>query len=200
MLTLDTQLATPANFAVLGWDVPRLHDPARDGSQVDYPRRVQGGLDGGFWAIFTPQGTRTRATDAARETLRSAARYREMVAAHPDRFEFALRADDAPRIAAAHKRIAFMSIENGYPLEADLSLLETFYKLGVQLAGVVHFMNSELADSATDPKGPEWPRRLTPRRRAQPSARARRFTEPSTLYARCSMLSALVTSLDLGDF
>jgi len=167
LLTLDTHLDTPANFAVVGWDILGRHEAARDGSQVDYPRLVQGGLDGGFWAIYTPQGPRTSEADhAARDfAIARAVAIREMVAAHPDRFELALKADDAARIAAHHKRIVFLSMENGYPLESDLSLLETFYKLGVRLAGAVHFANNDLADSSTDPKGPEW-HGLSPKGRA----------------------------------
>ncbi len=158
LLTLDTHLDTPANFAVVGWDILGHHETARDGSQVDFPRLVQGGLDGGFWAIYTAQGPRTlEAEHAARDfALARTVAIRDMVAAHPDRFELALRADDAARIAASHKRIVFLSMENGYPVEADVSLLEAFYRLGVRLAGPVHFMNNELADSATDPKGAEW--------------------------------------------
>ena len=158
MLTLDTHLDTPANFELVGWDILTRHEAARDGSQVDLPRLVQGGLDGGFWAIYTPQGARTLGAEhAARDfALRRAVAIREMVAAHTDRFELSLRASDAARIAASHKRVVFLSLENGYPVEADLSLLETFYGLGVRLAGPVHFSNNELADSATDPKGPEW--------------------------------------------
>jgi microsomal dipeptidase-like Zn-dependent dipeptidase len=158
LLTLDTHLDTPANLAVLGWSIGDRHDANRDGSQVDLPRLVQGGLDGGFWAIYTPQGPRTPAGDrAARDfALTRALAIREMVAANPKSFELALRADDATAIAARHKRVVFLSIENAYPLEADLSLLETFYKLGVRLSGLAHFSNNDLADSATDPKGPEW--------------------------------------------
>jgi membrane dipeptidase len=158
LLTLDTHLDTPANLPLTGWDIARRHDVRRDGSQVDLPRMVEGGLDGGFWAIYTPQGPRTPAGErAARDAaLARAVAIREMVAAHPQQFGLALNADDAARIAAQRKRIVFMSIENSYPLEADLSLLETFQKLGVRLAGPVHFANNELADSATDPKGAEW--------------------------------------------
>lgn len=158
MITLDTHLDTPANLPVSGFEILKRHDVKRDGSQVDVPRMIEGGLDGGFWAIYTPQGPRTpEGEHAARDAafLRAVA-IREMVAAHPKEFGIALVADDAARIAAQKKRIVFMSIENSYPVEADLSLLETFYKLGVRLAGPVHFANNELADSATDPKGPEY--------------------------------------------
>jgi membrane dipeptidase len=158
LLTLDSHLDTPANFAILGWDVTARHDLDRDGSQVDLPRLLEGGLDGGFWAIFTPQGPVTPEGDrAARDfALTRAVSIRETVAAHPHDFELALRADDAARIAASHKRIVFLSLENGSPVAGDLSLLSSFYGLGVRLAGLVHFANNGLADSSTDPRGPQW--------------------------------------------
>src|SRR5579863_10114440 len=59
ILTLDTHMDTPMNFARPGWDMMDEHSVDSDLSQVDYPRMVKGGLDGGFFAIFTPQGPRT---------------------------------------------------------------------------------------------------------------------------------------------
>ena len=59
ILTLDTHMDTPMNFARPGWDIMDAHSVAGDLSQVDYPRMVKGGLDGGFFAIYTPQGPRT---------------------------------------------------------------------------------------------------------------------------------------------
>jgi membrane dipeptidase len=158
ILTLDTHMDTPMNFARPGWDIMEAHSVAGDTSQVDYPRMVKGGLDGGFFAIYTPQGPRTpEGLAAARDAaLKRAVEIREMVARHSDKFELAFRADDAARIAASGKRIVFQSIENSYPLGKDLTLLKTFYELGVRMAGPVHFTNNDLADSSTDPKGPEW--------------------------------------------
>jgi membrane dipeptidase len=119
---------------------------------------VKGGLDGGFFAIYTPQGARTpqgfaNARDAA---LKRGVEIREMVARHIDKFELALKADDAAKITARGKRFIFMSVENSYPLGKDLSLMRTFYDLGVRMIGPVHFTNNDLADSSTDPKGAEW--------------------------------------------
>jgi membrane dipeptidase len=158
VLMLDTHLDTPMNFARPGWDIMDAHSVEGDMSQVDYPRMVKGGLDGGFFAIYTPQGPRNaQGFAAARDAaLKRAVEIHEMVARHSDTFAFALRADDAQRIAASGKRVVFMSIENSYPLGKDLTLLKTFYDLGVRMAGPVHFTNNDLADSATDPKGPEW--------------------------------------------
>jgi len=79
---------------------------------------------------------------------------RELVAAHPDKFELAFVAEDAARIAASGKRIVYQSIENSYPLGDDVSLLRVFYKLGVRMIGFIHFKNNQFGDSATDK--PQW--------------------------------------------
>ncbi|MBO9560826.1 MAG: dipeptidase [Caulobacter sp.] len=156
LLTLDTHLDTPANFGRPGWDILDRHDAAKDGSQIDYPRMVEGGLDGGFFAIYTPQGPRTpEATRAARDAaLIRGVEIREMVAKHGDKFGLALKADDAATIAAQGKRVVFMSIENSYPIDGDVTLLSSFYALGVRISGLAHFKNNDMADSATDK--PEW--------------------------------------------
>jgi membrane dipeptidase len=158
LLTLDTHLDTPALFSVAGWSILDRHDVAKDGSQIDLPRMLEGGLDGGFWATYTSQGP---LTDAGRAAARDAALLRlqeihELVAAHADRFELAYTADDAARIAASRRRIVYLSMENGYPIGTDLTLLATFYKLGVRVMGPVHFANNDLGDSSTDPAGPRW--------------------------------------------
>jgi membrane dipeptidase len=156
VITLDTHLDAPANFSQPGWDIIDRHSVDEDGSQIDYPRMVEGGLDGGFFAIYTPAGPRTPAGDAAARdvALVRAIEIREMVARHGDKFALALKADDAAAIVAARKRIVFMSMENSQPVEADLGLMKTFYALGVRMMGPAHFRTNDLADSATDT--PEW--------------------------------------------
>ncbi len=156
-LALDTHLDTPASFvSARGFDIMARHHVHRDGSQVDVPRMNDGGLDGGFWVIFTPQGAlEPDAYEQVRDTaiLRSLAIH-DMVSAHPDTFEMATTAEDAVRINEAGKKIVFQSIENSYPIGEDLSLIETFYKLGVRMIGPVHSRNNQFADSSTD--DPRW--------------------------------------------
>lgn len=155
LLTLDSHMDTASNFSRPGWDIMDRHKVA-DQSQVDYPRMVEGGLKGGFFAIFTRQGPRNAQADlAARDdAIIRAQDIRQMLAKHGDKFELASKADDAAAIMAKGKRFVFMSIENSYPMEGDLSLMDTFQKLGVRLIGPVHSRNNDLADSATDQ--PEW--------------------------------------------
>jgi membrane dipeptidase len=158
-ITLDTHLDTPANLvSPRGFDITKRYDTDREGFQVDLPRMNEGGLDGGFWAIYTPQGPLTpeayaKVRDIA--LLRSAA-IREMAARHSDSFGVALRASDAARIDAEGRKIVFQSIENSYPLGEDISMVETFYKLGVRMIGPVHNGNNQFADSTNDASGPRW--------------------------------------------
>ena len=158
LITLDTHLDTPASLARPGWNIAGKHSYAVDYTQVDLPRMVKGGLDGGFWAIYTPVGplddeSLSKARDFA--IMRGIA-IREMVAHDPAHFELATTAEDAAKIAAKRKRIVYMSIENASPLGHDPTMLRVFYAMGVRLLGFAHFMNNQFADSSTDSKGPKW--------------------------------------------
>lgn len=152
LLTLDTHLDTPASLAFPGWSIMDAHTVAQDYTQVDLPRMKQGGLDGGFWAIYTPQGPLdAESTRKARDFafLRASA-IREMVAAHPESFALASKAADAAAIKASGKRVVYLSIENAWPLGEDPTLLRSFYAMGVRIAGFAHFRTNQFADSSTD--------------------------------------------------
>ncbi|QQV77377.1 dipeptidase [Sphingomonas aliaeris] len=163
-IVLDTHFDTPANLGRPGWSIMDRHSRADSGDQVDYPRMVEGGIDGGFFAIFTAQGPRTPQgdRDARDAAMTRAVQIREMVARHPDVFRLVTTSAEARAAIAAKKRFVFMSMENGYPFEADLSLMRSFQRLGVTMMSPVHFKNDDLADSATD--APEW-NGLSPRGR-----------------------------------
>src|SRR5690606_4622286 len=132
-----------------GFDITARHDVERDGTNVDLPRMNQGGLDGGFWVIYMPQGPLTPDGYAnIRDTaLVRAMSIHKMVAAHPDKFEIALTSADAARIDAAGRKIVYLAIENAYELGDDLTLMDTFYRLGVRMIGPVHNGSNQLADS-----------------------------------------------------
>ena len=152
LLMLDTHLDTPASLALPGWSIMDAHTVAQDYTQVDLPRMKQGGLDGGFWAIYTPQGPLdAESTRKARDfALMRAVAIREMVAAHPESFALASKAADAAAIKASGKRVVYLSIENAWPLGDDPTLLRSFYAMGVRMAGFAHFRTNQFADSSTD--------------------------------------------------
>lgn len=155
LIVLDTHFDTPANMAVGGFDMRQRHDVI-DGSQVDYPRMVEGGVDGGFFVVFTRQGPNTReGNNAARDhALLRTMTIHEMVARNDDLFTLATKADEAAALSKSGKRFVYISMENASPVAGDLTLMKTFYDMGVRMMSPVHSLNNGLADSATDPKGP----------------------------------------------
>ena len=157
LVTLDSHLDTPANLERGDFDVMQGHAGNRL-SQVDYPRMLEGALDGGFWAVYTGQGNRSAAAhlDDRDAGLQRLMKIHNLLAAQPQRFALATTPADAARIKAAGKRVVYISMENASPLVADPSLLRFYYAQGLRLMSTVHFLNNEFADSATDPKEAEW--------------------------------------------
>ena len=151
MLVLDTHLDIPARFESGEWDFSESHRQGWDGTQVDLPRMEQGGLDGGFFVIYTAQGELTPQgyAEARNAALVRATAIHRVIGENRDHLGLALTADDAERLHSEGKRIAFLSIENSWPLGEDLSLLATFHRLGVRMAGPVHSRTNQFADSTT---------------------------------------------------
>jgi membrane dipeptidase len=158
ILVLDSHLDTPRMFDDPAWDILERHDSGTggSGSQVDLPRMREGGLDGGLWVIYTAQRGRSAADNqmARDHGLKRLIQLNRMLAAHPDQFELARTPDDARRIAAAGRRVVFISMENASPLATDPSLLNFYHAQGLRMLGLVHTANNEFADSSTAP--PEW--------------------------------------------
>ncbi|MEO1170349.1 MAG: dipeptidase [Pseudomonadota bacterium] len=151
LLTLDTHLDTPLHLMRPGWNIAERHDYVTDNSQVDIPRMIEGGLDGGFFVIWTPQGELTAegyARAAAMATIRQQM-ILAMIAANSGTVERAQTADDAARITAAGRRFVYQAIENSYPLGEDVGALRRFYDNGVRMVGPVHSATNQFADSAT---------------------------------------------------
>ena len=152
ILTLDSHLDTPLLFHMGSYDFSARGSFADDGTSVDLPRMIEGGLDGGFWVIFTAQGPLDEASYIAARTsaLLRQMSIRELAAKYADQVELAFDSDDAQRIHDEGKIVVFQSMENAYPLGEDISLLEAFYVGGLRMLGPVHFSNNQFADSSTD--------------------------------------------------
>jgi membrane dipeptidase len=156
MLVLDTHLDIASRFDSGEWDFSERHRFEWDGSQVDLPRMDEGGLDGGFFVIYTAQGAVTPEgyAEARSAALVRAAAIHRVIGENRGRLGLALTADDAERLHREGKRIGFISIENSWPLGEDLTMLAAFHRLGVRMAGPVHSRNNQFADSTTDT--PRW--------------------------------------------
>ena len=157
VLTLDTHADTPLRMIEPGFRMSDRHDPNETGSKVDYPRMIEGGLDAIFFAAFVAQDIRNdkgnfRAKNLCVQMIDSIL---SSIQQNSDVVGLALNPEDAYSLEKQGKRAIYIGIENGYPIGEDLSNIETYYKKGVRYITLVHSSNNDLADSATDPAGPE---------------------------------------------
>lgn len=157
VLTIDTHADTPLRMIQPGFDMGERHDPNETGSKVDYPRMIEGGLDGIFFAAFVAQGARDDAGNVGAKTL--CLQMIDSIVASTEKYSdlagLALTPDDAYRLEKEGKRAIYIGIENGYPIGGDVSNVEVYFNKGVRYITLVHSSNNDLADSATDEKGPE---------------------------------------------
>ena len=158
--TIDTHIDIPtSSLRRVGWDITQRHEVATDYSQCDFPRMREGGLKAGVFVVFVEQRARTpEGYAAARDSaLRSFMRVRAVTERYADQCGLALTAADGPRIFASGKRAIYLSIENGFAVGQDLTLLKTYHDLGARFLGFVHNGNTDLADSSQPgDKGAEW--------------------------------------------
>ncbi len=157
VLTLDTHADTPLRMIQPGFDMAERHDPKETGSKVDYPRMIEGGLDAIFFAAFVAQDIRdddgnTRAKALCLQMIDSIVVSTQR---NEDIVGLAINPDDAYALEKAGKRAIYIGIENGYPIGQDLSNVALYFEKGVRYITLVHSSNNDLADSATDPNGPE---------------------------------------------
>ena len=157
VLTVDTHADTPLRMIQPGFNMAERHDPNETGSKVDYPRMKEGGLDAIFFAAFVAQDIRdddgnSRAKALCLQMIDSIVVSTQRNA---DIVGLALDPDDAYTLEKEGKRAIYIGIENGYPVGKDLSNVAEYFEKGVRYITLVHSSNNDLADSATDPDGPE---------------------------------------------
>jgi membrane dipeptidase len=152
VFTLDSHTDTPMRLMQGDFDISRPHDPAEQGSRVDFPRMRQGGLDGIFFAVFTSQGKRNPEAFAKvkKEAFNILDTIDAVIGRNHETAGIALSPGDAYRLHKKGKIAVFIGMENGYPLGTDISLTKTFYNRGVRYITLCHTKNNDLCDSSTD--------------------------------------------------
>lgn len=119
-----------------------------DGTHTDIPRLVEGGVGGQFWSVYVPASL---AGDAAvTAVFEQVDLVHRMIAAYPDRFQLALKADDVDAAFQAGKIASLLGAEGGHSINNSLGVLRSLYALGVRYMTLTHNDNVGWADSATD--------------------------------------------------
>lgn len=154
MLTVDTHCDTPMRLIRSGYDL----GVRNDNGCVDFPRMKEGGLDAEFFAVFIGQGPRNHESynEAHEAALTIFDAIHRNVEKNSDQAELAYSVDDAYRISKSGKSVAFIGMENGYPIGNDLTRIKQYYDLGARYITLSHSRNNDICDSSTDPNGPEF--------------------------------------------
>ena len=147
MQVFDSHVDTPSQLL-------RLRDLGIDNryGHVDFPKLGRGGVGGAFFALYTPPET---APDAAtRYALEMISAVYDAVDANPDLAALAFSPEEAAENAKNGLFSVFIGMENGAPIQQSLSLLRTFYRLGVNYVTLTHNGDNAIADSAAE--GKRW--------------------------------------------
>ena len=147
MQVFDSHVDTPSQLI-------RLRDLGIDNryGHVDFPKLRRGGVGGSFFALYTPPET---APDAAtRYALEMISAVYDAVDANPDLAALAFSPEEAAENTKNGLFSVFIGMENGAPIQQSLSLLRTFYRLGVSYVTLTHNGDNAIADSAAE--GKRW--------------------------------------------
>ncbi len=159
VMTLDTHNdINPANFTAERNYTQELP------TQVNLPKMFKGGLDASFFVVyvgqdrsddaFTPAGY-DRAYKQAIAKFEAIHRLCEQIA--PDKIGLALTSADARKIYASGRKVAFIGVENGYPIGEDLGRIQEFHDRGARYLSMAHNGHSQLSDSNTgETEGWKW--------------------------------------------
>ncbi len=130
------------------------HDPDdvsidTETGHFDYPRAKDGGLSAPFVAIYTPpeletEGGSKALADDLIESVKA------MTRAWPDKFALARSPGEVRKNFAAGLMSLCLGMENGSPIEGDLSNVGHFFDAGVRYIGLAHGKDNHLADSSYD--------------------------------------------------
>jgi membrane dipeptidase len=156
--TVDTHADVPINMMDMkDFDIGAKHNYAEDGTQIDFPRMKEGGMDAMFFAVYMAQGKRTPEgnAEAKEKALKIFQTIHDAVKKYPDMAELVTSAKQGFLAHKKGKLSVFIGMENGWPVGHDLSNLKLYYDLGLRYITLSHSFNNDLCDSSGDPEGGE---------------------------------------------
>ena len=147
-MILDSHIDTPSKLLKEHLNAG-IENP---GAQVDFPKMKAGGVDGAFFALYTPPET---APDAAtRLALEMLSATYDACEENEDYAVLCFGPDEVENNRKNGLISVFMGMENASPIQESLSLLRTFYRLGVSYVTLTHNGDNAVADSAAE--GKRW--------------------------------------------
>ena len=154
VITLDTHIdISTSNFTAernYTTDLP---------TQATLPKMETGGLDVGWFVVYTSQGLLNEegyATAYENAVDKFDAIHRLVDEYAPDRIGLALTSGDVRRIAGEGRLVAMIGVENAYPLGTDIGRVEEFFDRGARYISLAHTGPSQLSDAHSGEQTGEW--------------------------------------------
>ena len=146
MFLLDSHCDTPSQIL-------RLRDLASDNefSHVDFPKLLRGGVDGAFFALYTPASLSAEASYTYAHRLIDGVR--NTLAMNSDKARLAKSKSEAYANKEAGLFSIFLGLENGQALGSSLERIDEFYQEGVRYITLCHSKNNQICDSCAEGGG-----------------------------------------------
>lgn len=122
---------------------------AADGN-FDFPRAKAGGLDAPFMSIYIPSQYQQIEGYAKKFADSLITMTKQLANTYPEQFAMAYSPADVERNFNAGKISLPMGMENGAPLEGDISLVEYYQKAGIRYVTLTHGKDNKICDSSYD--------------------------------------------------
>lgn len=147
MFLLDSHCDTPSQIL-------RLRDLAVDNeyAHVDFPKLRRGGVDGAFFALYTPASlSETESYVYASNLLEGV---RRVLKFHKDKARLATCRSEAYKNQSDGLFSIFLGLENGTAIGKEIDRLYEFYDAGVRYVTLCHSRDNQICDSCA--QGGTW--------------------------------------------
>lgn len=149
-LYFDLHIDTPSRLVSEGLNMAE----SPEYSQVDIPKMRQGGLNAGFFAVFSSARNKTP-LESVKDALVITDVIVETINRHPDDLFLATTSDDALRAQREGKIGVFLGVEGGHMIDSSIEVLRQLYRLGTRYLGLTHSGNTPWVGAAEYDDGPE---------------------------------------------
>ena len=149
-LYFDLHIDTPSRLVAEGLDLAE----SPEYSQVDIPKMRQGGLNAGFFAVFSSARNKTP-LESVKDALLITDVIIETINQNPDDLFLGTTADDAVRARQEDRIAVFLGVEGGHMIDSSIQVLRQLYRLGTRYLGLTHSGNTPWVGAAEYDDGPE---------------------------------------------
>lgn len=144
-IIVDTHVDVPYRIKKKPADIAS----ATEGGDFDYPRAIAGGVNAPFMSIYTP--AELEAEGRSKEVAESLiAMVEGFVANAPQKFAVARSVAEVREHFTSGLISLPMGMENGSPIEGDLSNLGHFHDRGIRYITLTHGLSNHISDSSYD--------------------------------------------------